>query len=89
MIVMAHHASLEDVTRRIGALVLNTDDQWMALPPEHCPDGHQLGAGRVLVGFQPCGCGRHGHTTWRCRECDAVIYGPPVDANCRILNGAG
>ncbi|MEW2483551.1 hypothetical protein AB0876_28595 [Mycobacterium sp. NPDC049093] len=69
----------------IGDLVPTTDDRWMTLPPKRCPNGHQLGGHRVLVGHQPCNCG--GHTTWRCRECDAVIYGPPLSAGCRPLAG--
>lgn len=76
------------MTPAVGELVLSTTGDWIALPPERCPHGHPLGAGRVLVGHQPCGCGRHGHTTWCCRECDAVIYGPAIDDACRALNGA-
>jgi hypothetical protein len=72
----------------VGSLVLNTDDQWMVLPPQRCPDGHRLGPHRVLVGHQPCGCGHHGHMTWECRECSTTIYAPPVDDACRVLNGA-
>jgi hypothetical protein len=41
-------------------------------PPKRCPNGHQLGPRRVLVGWDnlhdpPC-------RTWTCRRCDAVIY---------------
>ena len=73
----------------VGSLVLSVDNQHMVRPPEYCPAGHRLGPYQVLVGHQPCSCGRHGHMTWTCRQCDATIYAPPVDAACRVLNGAG
>jgi hypothetical protein len=57
----------------------------MELPPATCPNGHRLGPGRVLVGWQACDCG--GHRTWACRECDGVVYGPEVGAACSVLNG--
>ena len=72
----------------VGDLVHLTDGRWMTLAPKRCPNGHQLGRGRALVGHAPCGCDeRGGHTSWRCRECDAVIYGPPLSAGCRPLAG--
>jgi hypothetical protein len=51
--------------------------QWMAgLPREvRCPNGHQLGAGQVLVGHQACLGHGGGHTTWTCRTCDQTVYG--------------
>jgi hypothetical protein len=60
----------------VGELVRCTDGRWMVRPPERCPRGHQLGAGRVLVGHQPCSC-RGGHTSWFCLECGAIVYAPP------------
>lgn len=71
-----------------GDLVRTTDDKWMTLPPRHCPNGHPLTGGQVLVGHAPCGCDhRGGHTTWCCRQCDAVIYGPPLSDGCQPLVG--
>lgn len=71
-----------------GDLVRCTDGTWMTLSPTHCPNGHELGPGRVLVGHTPCSCDhRGGHTTWWCIECGAVTYGPPLQPGCRTLNG--
>lgn len=41
-------------------------------PPTHCPNGHQLGPRRVLVGWD----NMHSPPTrtWTCRTCDAAIY---------------
>src|SRR5688500_11423712 len=39
--------------------------------------GHRLGAGRTLVGHQPCDC-VGGHTTWTCLACGGVVYAPPL-----------
>jgi hypothetical protein len=47
----------------VGDLVRGTDDQWMVRPPQHCPSGHKLAPGRVLVGHVPCGCGRRRATS--------------------------
>jgi hypothetical protein len=45
-----------------GNLVPCTDGGWMILPPQHCPRGHRLGPGAVLVGHQPCAGSCHvGH----------------------------
>ncbi|MGA5467195.1 hypothetical protein [Mycobacterium sp. NPDC050041] len=69
-------------------LVPCTTGGWMVRPPKHCPNGHSLGPGRVLVGNQPCGaCRRGGHTSWMCRECEAIIYRPPMGSACRVLHG--
>jgi hypothetical protein len=71
----------------VGDLVRGTDDQWMVRPPQHCPSGHKLAPGRVLVGHVPCGCGRRGgHMTWSC-ECGATVYAPPLSVACRVLVG--
>jgi hypothetical protein len=61
--------------------------KWITHPPTRCPNGHQLGAGQVLVGQQAClgHCG--GHTTWTCRACDATVYGPPMNTHCSALEG--
>ena len=71
----------------VGELVRGTQGSWMVRAPQDCPHGHRLAPNRVLVGHQPCGCGRHGHLTWECRECAAVVFAPPVDDTCRMLNG--
>jgi hypothetical protein len=34
----------------VGELVRCTDGSWMVRPPQRCPRGHRLGAGRTLVG---------------------------------------
>jgi hypothetical protein len=38
--------------------------QWLTEAPTHCPNGHELGPGQVLVGH-----GGGGHTIWHCRTC--------------------
>jgi hypothetical protein len=59
----------------------------MVVPPKLCPNGHQLGPGKMLVGHQPCAgyCGS-GHTTWSRNECGESIYHPPTAAGCRLLD---
>src|SRR5262245_60299604 len=56
--------------------------------PSRCPNGHELGSNQVLVGHVAClvhGCG--GHTSWHCRTCDAVVYGPALNTHCTALEG--
>ena len=50
-------------------------------PPSHCPDGHRLGPGEVLVGHQACLGHGGGHTSWTCRVCDQTVYGPPLNTH--------
>ena len=47
--------------------------------PAECPNGHQLGPNRVVVGWHPCDCteGRSGHRTYWCRECRTTMYEAP------------
>jgi hypothetical protein len=47
--------------------------------PEHCPNGHPLGPGTVVVGWHPCRCaeGHSGHRTYWCQECRTAVYVPP------------
>lgn len=72
-----------------GDLVRCTEGGWMVLPPQHCPQGHQLGAGTTLVGHQPCAGSCHGgHTTWECLACGAITYAPATGAGCRLLDAA-
>lgn len=70
-----------------GDLVQDGQGRWITYAPTRCPNWHELGAGRVLVGHLACSTHAGGHTTWACRECDAVVYGPPVDPVCSVLNG--
>jgi hypothetical protein len=63
-----------------GQLVRATDGKWMTKLPARCPKGHSLGSNQVLVGHVAClGHGGGGHTTWHCRSCDAIVYGPPLN----------
>ena len=59
----------------------------MPRPPTVCPRGHQLGRGRVLLGWSPCTCpgtapsGLNGHRTYQCTACldehvDTIGYTP-------------
>lgn len=70
---------------QVGDVVPAAGGGWMVLPPSHCPVGHGLGPNHVVVGHQPCSCG--GHLSWRCLECDAVIYAPVLAAACSVLTG--
>ena len=38
----------------LGELVQTTAGKWITHPPTRCPNGHPLGAGKVLVGHQAC-----------------------------------
>jgi hypothetical protein len=69
-------------------LVPCTEGGWMILPPRHCPNGHRLGPGAVLVGHQPCAAGscHGGHTTWQCLTCQVITYAPATGAGCRLLD---
>lgn len=55
------------------------------LTPEQCPNGHPLGPGKVLIGWQPCSCaskdkgGPGGHRTIVCVTCGVTLYRPPHD----------
>src|SRR5262245_39158811 len=72
----------------LGDLVQTTDGKWITRPPRRCPNGHPLGPNQVLVGHVAClGHGGGGHTSWHCRACDAVVYGPPLNTRCTCLEG--
>ncbi|MCG7593723.1 hypothetical protein [Mycobacterium sp. PSTR-4-N] len=60
---------------------------WITVAPTRCLNLHPLGPQQVLVGHLACTTHRGGHTTWTCRDCDVVIYGPPIDPLCSVLNG--
>jgi hypothetical protein len=71
----------------LGELVQTTDGKWIA-PPPAVPTGHPLGPNQVLVGHIAClGHGGGGHTSWRCRTCEAVVYGPPMAKHRTALEG--
>jgi hypothetical protein len=46
----------------LGYLVQTTAGKWITHPPTHCPNGHRLGPGEVLVGHQACLGHGGGHT---------------------------
>jgi len=48
---------------------VRADGTVVEIPPKQCPNGHQLGAGRVLVGWDPMTRER----TYTCRECWAEV----------------
>src|SRR6478752_257730 len=72
------------------AWLQTTDGKWITHPPARRPNGHSLGPNQVLVGHVVClGHGGGGHTSWHCRTCDAVVYGPPLNTHCTALERAG
>lgn len=58
--------------------------KWITLAPTHCPHGHPLGPGQVLVGHVACGGHGTGHTLWHCATCPAEEP-PPVAGNAAWL----
>jgi hypothetical protein len=71
----------------LGELVQTTDGKWIIRRPSRCPNGHEFGASKALVGYQACLGHGGGHTTWTCRQCDATVYGPPLNTHCTTLDG--
>jgi hypothetical protein len=75
----------------VGDLVQDHRGRWITEAPTHCPVGHRLGAGQVLVGHVACmGHGGGGHTLWHCRACPTNVnptYGPPLNLHCSVLAG--
>lgn len=72
----------------VGDLIRTTAGTWITRPPARCPNGHELGPRRVLVGHVAClGHGGGGHTIWHCLECEAITYGPPLASHCTVLAG--
>ena len=46
----------------LGELVQTTAGKWIIHPPARCPNGHEFGPGRALMGYQAClGHGRRPH----------------------------
>ena len=72
---------------QVGDVVQTAAGKWITVAPTRCPQLHELGPQQVLVGHLACNTHQGGHTTWACRECDAVIYGPPIDPLCTVVNG--
>ena len=71
----------------LGELVQTTAGKWITHPPTRCPNGHEFGACRVLVGYQACLGHGGGHTTWTCRTCDQTVYWRPLNTHCTTLDG--
>jgi hypothetical protein len=73
----------------LGELVQTTAGKWIIHPPSRCPNGHRLGPGAALVGYQACLGHGGGHSTWTCRTCDETVYGPPLNTHCACLDRPG
>src|SRR3954468_2271679 len=88
---MPRRKSSSEVGRTLAVvldeLVQTTAGKWITHPPTRCPNGHQLGPGAALVGYQACLDHGGGHTTWTCRICDETVYGPPLNTRCTCLDG--
>ena len=63
----------------------NLRGQWITQPPSRGPNRHPLGPNQVLVGHVACLGHGGGHTTWTCRRCEAIVYGPPLNTHCNTL----
>ena len=73
----------------LGELVQTTAGKWithLTIPmPQRSPPRTRI---EVLVGHVAClGHGGGGHTSWHCRTCDDVVYGPPMNTHCSALKG--
>ena len=55
-----------------------------SLDPRRHLVGAVDGAGQGDLGL---GHDSGGHTSWHCRTCDAVVYGPPLSKHCTALEG--
>lgn len=67
--------------------LIRTRTGWQEPAPTHCPAGHPLLPGKVLVGWLPCGT-HHGHRTHQC-HCGAITYTPAVDQTCGGVRPGG
>lgn len=63
------------------------DLRWTYDQPTHCPAGHPLVPGKMLLAWYPCLCaGTGGHNTWTCeaavdgRRCGGLLTWPPCTA---------
>ena len=43
--------------------------------------------GALMIHTDRDGHGGGGHTSWHCRTCNAVVYGPPLNTHCTTLAG--
>lgn len=71
---------------KVGDLVRSTSGGWMQLAPTHCPAGHRLIPGRMIVSYRPCAT-HSGHRTWTC-PCGGTIAAPEIDAACDVQGPA-
>jgi hypothetical protein len=46
------------------------------IPPERCPNGHEIGPGKVIVGYGPNPDGFRARS-WLCRRCGALTWDQP------------
>src|SRR6476619_4480633 len=82
------HVGGPTYSRSVYGELVRKRGKWMTDAPRRCPNGHPLGPNQVLVGHVAClGHGGGGHTSWHCRTCDAVVYGPPLNTHCTTLDG--
>jgi hypothetical protein len=56
----------------------------MVRVPEHCPHGHRLMSGRMLLGSIAGSCGQAHHLAMRLRR---VTYGARLVNGCSLLDG--
>jgi|KBSSwiStaDraftv2_1062776.scaffolds.fasta_scaffold251094_2 hypothetical protein len=56
-------------------------------PHQHPHGSSTLTAPPHAEGTWCLGHGGGGHTSWHCRTCDAVVYGPPLNTHCSALEG--
>jgi len=66
----------------VGELVRCINGAWMARPPQSCPRGIGCGRDHSIVCSVACSYGRH--LTWRCGQCGAATYRPPLGPDCTL-----
>ena len=71
----------------LGELVQTTAGKWITQPRRRAARTGTPGPEQVLVGHVACLGHGGGHTTWHCRTCDPVGYGPPLNTHCTALEG--
>jgi hypothetical protein len=71
----------------LGGLVQTTAGKWITHPPSRCPTGILLGRIKSSLACRLLRTLRRSHTSWHCRTCDAVVYGPPLNTHCTTLDG--
>ncbi|MVU77437.1 hypothetical protein GPX89_09270 [Nocardia sp. ET3-3] len=63
--------------------LVETATGWVKPAPIFCPQGHQFGPDRTLVGWQACrGPGCDGHTAHTCQTCGEAVYSPALREGC-------